>query len=222
MTITLLDLYNEIASQPWSMFDSDAKLDDDFDKSLLSAINKSLLEIWCSYPFEFRLKTKLIFLQPNTSKYLLPIGTIKQKETTKGIEYKVKLNNKCLDFIEDGASLSYETGKPTSFYIEDDKICFYPVPDDVYNVKIDYYTLSVGFDKEDEPIYKLKTSSDYIDIPAKYEQLFLNALISKVMMYALVDINDDNYTGYNIQFEKAYNVLIRSLGIRKKTRKVSW
>ena len=116
MTITLLDLYNEIASQPWSMFDSDAKTDDDFDKSLLSAINKSLLEIWCSYPFEFRLKTKLIFLQPNMSQYLLPIGTIKQKETTKGIEYKVKLNNKCLDFIEDGSSLSYETGKPNIYY----------------------------------------------------------------------------------------------------------
>ena len=94
------------------------------------------------------------------SQYLLPIGTIKQKETTKGIEYKAKLNNKCLDFIEDGSSLSYETGKPTSFYIEDDKICFYPVPDDVYNVKIDYYTLSVGFDKDDEPIYKLKYSSE--------------------------------------------------------------
>lgn len=222
MTITLLDLYNEIASQPWSMFDNDAKTDDDFDSSLISAINKSLVEIWCSYPFEFRLKTKLLFLQPNMSKYLLPIGTIKQKETTRGIEYKVKLNNKCLEFIEDASNLPYETGKPTSFYIEDDKICFYPIPDDVYNIKIDYYALSVGFDKEDEPVYKLKKSSDYIDVPTKYEQLFLNALISKVMMYALVDISDDNYTGYNIQFEKAYNALIKSLGIRKKTRKVNW
>ena len=40
-------------------------------------------------------------------------------------------------------------------------------------------------------------------------------------MYALVDINDDNYTGYNIQYEKAYKTLLKSLGIRKKVRKIS-
>lgn len=222
MTITLLDLYNEIASQPWSMFDNDAKSVDDFDDALLSAINKSLVEIWCSYPFDFRLDTKLLFIQPCVNKYSLPIGIIKQKETVKGIQYKVKLNNRYLEFIEDYQHLEPKTGRPTGFFIQDNKISFYPVPDKVYRVKVDYYTLAVGCDANDTPIYKLQKADDYIDIPEQYEQLFINALISKVMMYALVDVSDDNYTGYNIQYEKAYKALIRSMGIRKKIRKIGW
>lgn len=222
MTITLLDLYNEIASQPWSMFDNDAKSSDDFDESLVSAINKSLVEIWCSYPFDFRLDTKLFFVQPCVYKYGLPFGTIKQKETVKGIQYKVKLNNRYLDFIEDYHDLPEKVGRPTGFFIEDDKICLYPVPDKVYRVKVDYYTLAVGYDSNDNRIYRLQKADDYIEIPEQYEQLFINALISKVMMYALVDISDDNYTGYNIQYEKAYKALIRSMGIRKKIRKIGW
>lgn len=222
MTITLLDLYNEIASQPWSMFDNDAKSVDDFDDSLISAINKSLVEIWCSYPFDFRLDTKLIFIQPCVYKYSLPIGIIKQKESVKGIQYKVKLNNRYLEFIENPQDLEHKKGRPNGFFIDKDKICFYPMPDKVYRVKVDYYTLAVGCDVNDNPIYRLKKPDDYIDIPEQYEQLFINALISKVMMYALVDISDDNYTGYNIQYEKAYKALIRSMGIRKKTRKLGW
>lgn len=222
MTITLLDLYNEVASQPWSMFDNDAKSVDDFDDSLLSAINKSLVEIWCSYPFDFRLDTKILFIQPCVHKYSLPVGIIKQKETVKGIQYKVKLNNRYLEFIEDYQCLEPKMGRPTGFFIDDNKICFYPMPDKVYRIKVDYYTLAVGCDANDNPIYKLQNVDDYIDIPKQYEQLFINALISKVMMYALVDISDDNYTGYNIQYEKAYKALIRSMGIRKKTRKIAW
>lgn len=222
MTITLLDLYNEVASQSWSIFDNDAKSDDDFDDALISAINKALVEIWCSYPFDFRLDTKLIFVQPNIYKYSLPSGIIKQKETVKGIQYKVKLNNRYLEFIEDYDSLEPKIGRPTGFFIDDDKICFYPMPDKVYRVKVDYYTLAVGYDVNENPIYRLQKSEDYIDIPEQYEQLFMNALITKIMMYALVDINDDNYTGFNIQYEKAYKALIRSMGIRKKTRKLGW
>ena len=80
----------------------------------------------------------------------------------------------------------------------------------------------MGYDSNDNPVYRLDKADDYIDIPEQYSQLFINALISKVMMYALVDISDDNYTGYNIQYEKAYKALIKSLGIRKKMRKINW
>ncbi len=222
MTITLLDLYNEIASQPWSMFDNDAKATDDFDTSLLSAINKSLAEVWCSYLFEFRLKTKHLFIQPCLNSYSLPLGVIKQKETTNGIQYKIKLNGRYLEFIEDYDELPVKVGRPKGFYIKDEKISFYPRADKVYRVSVDYYTIAVGYDSNDNPIYRLDKADDYIDIPEKYEQLFINALISKVMMYALVDINDDNYTGFNIQYEKAYKALIRSMGIRKKPRKIGW
>jgi hypothetical protein len=222
MTISLIDLYNHIAAQPWSMFDTDATSFDDFDQALLSAINKALIEIWTSYPFEFRLDSKIIFLQSALQHYPIPSGVIKQKETSNGIKYSVKLNNKYLDLIEDERLLTSKTGRPTAFYVDNNSLSFYPQPDALYKVKIDFYKLAIGYDVNGNPIYKLSNVDDYIDIPEQYEQLFLNALSSKVMMYSLVDISDDNYTGYNIQFEKAYKLLIKSLGGRKKQRKMCW
>lgn len=222
MTITLLDLYNEISSQPWSIYDNDAVSTDNFDCSLLSAINKALVEVWCSHLFEFRLRTKRLFLQSGIKSYDLPLGIIRQRDGVNGIRYMVKLNGRYLEFLEDTEDLVKSVGRPTGFYIEGNKLCFYPCPDKVYRVKIDYYTLAVGYDASSNPVYRLDRADDYIEIPEQYEQLFLNALISKTMMYALVDVSDENFAGYNVQYEKAYRALIKSLGMRKKTRRIGW
>ena len=41
MTLTLLDLYNTAATQEWSMYDNDAASGDEFEKSLVLALNKA-------------------------------------------------------------------------------------------------------------------------------------------------------------------------------------
>ena len=56
MTLTFLDIYNEVAGQAWSMYDGDAESVDEMESALKSSINKALSEIWCSYPFPFRIK----------------------------------------------------------------------------------------------------------------------------------------------------------------------
>lgn len=220
MSITLLELYNEVASQPWSMFDNDATSTDDFDSSLISSINKALSEIWCSYPFDFRNRKKCIILRPFLNKYNLPNGIINQTSTDGDIVYCVKLNGKALDFIENPDNLPREVGVPNAFFIKDNKIGFSPAPDDTYKVEIEYSTFVVGKDKENKDIYSLREDSDEIDIPQKYKQLFLNALVSKSMMYALSSPSDENYAGYALQYEKAYKLLIKSVGGRRKSRKI--
>lgn len=222
MAITLLDLYNKTASQPWSMFDNDAVENEDFEPALLSAINKALVEIWCSYPFDFRRKQKQILTQKYINKYPLPDGTILQKTTKSGEYYAVTLGRKYLEFVENPELLEFELGKPEGFYIKNNNLCFYPAPDEQYVINIDYLTFSVGVDADNKPIYALCDADDKIVIPEKYEQLFLNALMSKSMMYALSSTSDENYTGYAIEYERAYKLLIKSAGGRKKNRRISF
>lgn len=222
MSVSLLEIYNAVASQPWSMFDNDAETTEDFEPALLSAINKALVELWCSYPFEFRLKQKQLLTQRYINKYNLPNGAILQKNTAKGEKYSVMLNKKYLEFIEDFESLEFQTGKPTGFFIKNNSLCFYPIPDDIYKINISYLTFAVGVDSDGEPIYALRDASDTISLPAKYEQIFINALVSKSMMYAISAPNDENYAGFAIQFEKAYKLLMKAVGARKKHRRITF
>ena len=220
MSFTLLDLYNEAASQPWSMFDNDAESTDDFDPALISSINKALVEIWCSYPFDFRIKKTIILTQKYYNKYKLPNGSIIQKNTNNGEQYAVTLNKKYLELIENPDSLDGECGKPAGFFIKNNSIAFYPIPDKMYRVNIEYASFAVGVDENDQPVYALRVDTDSIDIPEKYEQLFINAVISKAMMYALASVSDENYSGFSVQYEKAYKLLIKASGGRTKNRRI--
>ena len=220
MSITLLDLYNKVSSQSWSMFDNDATQTEDFEPVLLSAINKALVELWCSYPFDFRINKKVIYTQNQINRYNLPDGAILQVDTKIGDKYAVKLGRKYLEFLEYPESVEFYSGKPQEFFIKNESICFYPIPDNMYKIDISYLTFAVGVDSDGEPIYALRDASDTIVIPEKYEQLFVNALISKALMYALASPSDENYAGYAIQFEKAYKLLIKAVGGRKKVRKI--
>lgn len=222
MTLTLLDIYNKVAEQAWSMFDNETTTTDDFEPALLSAINKALCEIWGSYPFDFRLKDKNILTQRGINKYNLPDGSIISKSTTQGDKYSVRLNRSYLDYIEYPEEYEIRFGKPEGFYIDGERLKFYPIPDGIYEVKIKYLTYAVGYDSFDKPIYALRDATDRVSIPEKYEQLFLNALISKSMMYAIASPNDENYTGYAMQFEKAYKLLIKSVGGRRRNRKITY
>ena len=98
MTLTLLDLYNSAATQEWSMYDNDANSTEEFEKSLVLAINKAVCEILYSYPFSFRERTHIIITVPNINSYELPTGLIKQE---KNGEFSVKINSQKLKFVTD-------------------------------------------------------------------------------------------------------------------------
>ena len=76
MTLTFLNLYNTAASQEWSMYDNDAAKTEDFEKSLVIALNKAITEILYSFPFSFRERTHVIFTIPKINSYSLPKGLI--------------------------------------------------------------------------------------------------------------------------------------------------
>ncbi len=213
MTIKFLDLYNEVAEQAWSMYDSDVTTKDEFESALKSSIQKALSELWNSYKFPFRLKTYKIKTRKNKNDYNMPDGKIFKQVVNQREVYPVKYGKTYLKYIDNYEELDIDAekgGEPTGFYIKGDRLYIYPMPDNVYNISVDYYTYVVGLNEEDEDIYTLQEEKDYIDIPEKYEIFFKNALKTLSLAYSIADVSDENYEQYMIQYERAYKLLIDS------------
>lgn len=208
MTLTLLNLYNKITGQAWSMFDTDAEGADDFEPAVISSIQKALSYLWCSYKFPFRVKTFNFNTSINKDSYKLPNGNI-IKKVVKGSEvYAVKYNKTFLDYLSDYETLEDKTGKPQGFYIENDKIFLYPTPDDVYKISIEYLNTFAVLSSDGISKANLEEETDYIDIPEKYEDLFANALLPLAQLYNIASEQDENYSAYKKQFDSAYKILI--------------
>ena len=208
--IKFIDLYNEVAQQAWSMYDSDVTEKDEFESALKSSIQKALSEIWCSYNFPFRLKTQKIKPKPNKAEYELPNGKIFIKTINGREKYSIKCGPVFLDYLDNYETLDpddTETGECEYFFIKGDKLYLYPTPDDVYTVQIEYYTLVVGENKDEEDIYTLEDEDDTLNIPEKYEVLFKNALETLALAYSIADTTDENYEQYMIQHKRAYKLL---------------
>ncbi len=219
MTLTLLDIYNYTTGQSWSMFDTGVSADDEFESSVLSSIQKALVEIWCSFNFPFRLKTATISAMKDQISYESPSGTIVEDRGIKlsGGDYLTRL-----DDYKSISDLETNTGTPTNYYLKGDYLCLYPVPDTNYDIMVDYNTLIVGVSGNWEELYTLEKATDTLDITPKYERLFLNALATKAMAYAIASKTDENYTGYEDQYKGAYDKLIDSVRGISTSRTVGW
>ena len=206
MTITLLDLYNTAATQEWSMYDNDATSGDEFEKSLVLALNKALQEILYSYEFSFRNRTHILFTIPRINTYDLPSGMI--KKNLEG-DYCVKLGTKFLKRIETPEKLDEKSGIPEGFYLNNDRIYFYPTPNEQSIVTIDYITLCIGENKDGEEIFTLKEDDDVVFVPTHLEELLKNAVISRTMLNSIASESDENFSAYKKQSETAYRLLVK-------------
>ena len=222
MTINFLDLYNDVASQPWSMFDSGAAVKEDFEPALVSSINKAIIDIWYSYPFPFRVKKYSLSTMRNIQKYKLPNGNIINEDSIEDNLFAIKIDDSYLEYNPDITESNVLIGKPQEFSIVDDELIIYPIPDKRYVVSIKYLTLAIGFDKDENEIFYLENPTDFINIPEKYEPLLKNAILAKALVDSIASVNDENYAGYKLQFDKAYKLLIKITNPVKKSKFISF
>lgn len=204
MTITLLDLYNTAASQEWSMYDNDAASKEEFEASLVIALNKAATEILYSYPFSFRERTHVIITIPNIQSYSMPAGIIKKNSSG---DYCIKINSKPLKLSKE--KQEGKTGMPEEFYIQGQKIILYPTPKEKHIVTIDYISLALGENKDGDEVFSLKEDNDTLVVPEYLEELLKNAIISRAMLNSIASEGDENYSAYKKQSETAYRLLIK-------------
>ena len=206
MTITLLDLYNTAASQEWAMYDNDALSENEFEDSLVLALNKSILEIYSSYKFPFRERTHVILTIRGVNVYDLPDGLIIKDKNGK---YLVKYNSNPLRLIDKTADIDDKTGIPDSFYVKNDKIVLYPIPEEKGLLTVDYMTLAIGENSGGEEIYSLKNQTDTLSVPVYLEELMKEAVITRTMLNSIASETDENFSAYKKQADRAYQLLIR-------------
>ena len=222
MTLTFLDIYNDVAGQAWSMYDGDAESVDEMESALKSSINKALSELWCSYPFPFRIKNMSFVTREDVNEYATPNGNILKKTVLGKQVYSIRIGKNYLEYLDEFETLETKSGTPTGFYVSNENIYLYPTPDNVYTVNVEYLTLAIGEDDFGTAVFSLVNDEDTIDIPEKYENIFKNALITKSMLYAIASESDENYSGYKEQYERAYKILLDYTSGLKKERKVFW
>ena len=158
----------------------------------------------------------------NVADYSTPNGNILKKSVNGSQVYSVRIGTNYLQFIDNYETLESKTGLPTSFTIKNDLIYLYPTPDNIYPVSVEYLTLAIGESDFGDAIYTLENDNDSINIPEKYETIFKNALITKSMLYAIASETDENYSGYNEQFAKAYKILLNYTAGINREKRVTW
>jgi len=208
MTITFLDLYNEITGQAWSMFDSEVEDKEEFETSVTTSIQKALSALWCSYKFVFRNKRYKLKTRNGVSGYDRPNGNIIQKTINGSKVYAIRYDKTFLSYNPDCEVAEEKTGEPESFYFMDDKLYLYPTPDGAYSINIEYLSFEAACNEDDETKSNLEEETDYINIDEKYEDLFKMTLLPLAMTYLIASESDENYSQYKEQYERAYKNLI--------------
>lgn len=219
MTLTLLDLYNSTATQEWAMYDADATSDEEFEESLVLAINKAIKEIYSSHDFPFRERVHVILTMQGIPAYEVPNGNIKRDKNGK---YLVRYNSKLLDYIDCTTELKPVNGLPHSFFIKNNNIWLYPVPAEKGILTVEYMTLTIGENANGEEIYTLKNDTDVLSVPAHLEELAKDAIITRTMLNTIASEGDENFSAYQKQADSALKLLIKySKGVEQDKR-VEW
>lgn len=222
MTLTFIDLYNECAGQPWSMFDNDAESNEDFESAMKISINKAISFLWNYLPWSFRASKYTFTTKIGRANYELPEGIVVQKTIDRATKYGVKYGKKFLTYEGGYELLDDKEGEPDKFYVDGDNIYIYPTPDDAYKITISYSKAPFGLNEDEDELYELKEDEDYINIPEKYETIFKNCVISLAMIYAIADESDENHSGYLKQYEDALAVLIKYCSNNMIDRNFVW
>ncbi len=208
MAITLLDIYNKMTAQSWSIYETDLEASDDIEQSVVIAIQKALRTLWNAHPYSFRLKNTVIKTSKNITRYRRPDGNIVQN----GV--KILETGDILRPSHPSKVTGDSVGVPNVFYIKYNRLCFYPLPEREYTVSIDYNTFKLGRNAQDESIYNLKKLDDVLDVPEMFEDLFIDALLNKSMINALTSSRSELYQPYLQQFIESYkNLVINTSGL---------
>ena len=215
MTLTLLDIYNNVTGQSWSVFETDIEKQEEFDSGVLTSIQKALNVLWHSYNFSFRLKKKEIRVTKGKNVYIKPAGMIKKN----GVKLSDNVKITTLKEVREPSEQDLTPRKPDGFYILSDKIILNKIPDDNYTLIMDYYSSKLGVNNQNEGVYNLTKLDDRLDIPEQFEDLFLRALATKSMVNAIASNISRNFKPFINEFLENYRTLInQSSGVEHEKR----
>lgn len=209
MTITAQRLLDELGRRAWSGFAAD---DMDFtstDSAQAQAeLNAALRYLVNQQDFPFKCKEKQIETTTGAETFSMVEGQISYIYNAETLAV--------LDYIADSGKYDKEvSGVPSAYWIDynnpKQKIRLYPIPDGTYNLNIVYNQFQPVIDKDGKTKkYEFENPTDFINLPANLEFLFMDCLVLRTIITNMKDEQDENYQPAINEFKQAWKVFVKA------------
>lgn len=221
MAITAQRLLTELGRRAWSGFNADDMVFESEDSLQAQAeLNSALRYLINLVDFPFRSTETNIETDKDSEYYSMPEGQIDEIYNAKTLA--------TLEFIGDSSKYDKELkGEPTGYWIEytnpTQKIRLYPIPDKTYSYNIVYNQYKPVIDsKTKKKKFEFENASDYMNLPANLEYLFMDCLVLRTIITNMKDEQDENYRPTINEFNEAWRVFLRACKPKKMQNRVIW
>lgn len=221
MAITAQRLLTELGRRAWSGFNSDDMVFDNEDSLQAQAeLNAALRYLINLIDFPFRGAELEIETDKNSELYNMPEGQIQEIYNANSLAV--------LEFIGDSSKYNKTvTGEPTGYWIDynnpTQRIRLYPIPDKTYNLNVLYNQYKPVIDyRTKKKKFEFENASDYMNLPANLEYLFMDCLVLRTIITNMKDEQDENYRPTINEFNEAWRVFVKACKPKKIQNRVVW
>ena len=131
-----------------------------------------------------------------------------------------------LEFIGDSSKYDKQlVGTPSGYWVDYSnpkvKIRLYPIPDGVYNYNIVFNQFQPVKDKDGKLTkYEFANSTDFLNLPANLEYLFMDCLVMRTIITNMKDEQDENYRPAINEFNEYWKNFIKACNPKKQAKRV--
>lgn len=217
---TFFDIIKDVSNLRWSIVDPDPESFAEVQKSVKLAVAQAHSYIWNLDDFPFKVKKEAFFIGAGENAILSPHGNI-MRVFIDGAKQELKaISSEDADFLAKG------NGNPEYYWVEftDEGavIKVYPTPKERTTILVRYVSNMKAKSSSGDPKYNLEEMDDVLNLPndKSIEDLYLNCLKLKSMVYLVADDTDENYKPYEKEFLEAYRGLLKLRGVKVEPRLV--
>lgn len=217
---TFFDIIKDVSNLRWSIVDPDPESFAEVQKSVKLAVAQAHSYIWNLDDFPFKVKKEAFFIEAGENAVLSPHGNIMRVFVSGADKELIQIDPEDSDFLVP------KSGSPEVFWVEfvDEGavIKFYPTPKEKTTILVRYVSNMKAKNSSGDPKYNLENMDDVLNLPndKSIEDLYLNCLKLKSMVYLVADDTDENYKPYEKEFLEAYRGLLKLRGIKVEPRLV--
>ena len=220
MAITAQRLLTELGNRAWSGFNKDDMIWGSEDAEQAKAeLNSALRYLINLEDFPFRAKNKVITTSEGMATYSYPQGIVTNIVNTDSLTP--------LTFIGDSTKYDVDaTGTPESFWVEyknpTRKIRLYPIPDNVYNLKVVYNVFMPVMTVNNTPQMEFTSADDTLNLTGDLEFLFMDCLVLRTMIQNNKDEQDENYRPTISEFNEYWRIFKKACKPAQTETRIIW
>lgn len=182
-----------VSQNPPTSFDSTLQEDIEIKQLIQNSLDDIFSEVW-----NFRKSTMTFQTVIGQASYDMPLGIIEKSG--------VSIEGNTYPLVNEKApySLPIQSGTPTKYYVQGDKLVLHPTPNAVKTVQVHYLNLMQGVDAEGNLKEKMELETDSPNIPSRFHDL----IVRKTELAYMRDRADKNNAQAMIDVRKRINQLI--------------